>query len=311
MSKAKTSVPSITLVKTLAAHKKGISSLAISLDRACLLSGGDDPVSIIWNLRTGENMQEINCVFHGPVAAITWIDLGAGDRKAFVFGCADGTLHLYWRGDINSHFEFVSLTIAHDDGAVEDIAYDPVHSRIATAGGGTFTSLVLSPPKKKYISKNIHFCDGGSSVIVYYLESHEIVCYSVQPWSLKWSKMLPTRIGNANLGLNGKSLFVTNLLSGVDEYSFPSMERLQMFSHPVLRNFPLQVCNVQDGLEGWVVVGGDDGYARVFSQRTGQLLMTRPHGNDELILIVSAYADGNACLIATGSSNDGPSDIKI
>ncbi|THH08996.1 hypothetical protein EW146_g8811 [Bondarzewia mesenterica] len=246
MSKAKTSVPSITLVKTLATHKNGISSLAISLDHACLLSGGDDVVLIVWNLRMGKNMQEINCIFHGPVAAITWIDLGMSDKKAFVFGCADGTLHLYQWGDINSRFEFVSLTIAHNDEAMKDIAYDPIHSRIATAGGGspqvwkmptadegTFTSLVSLPPKKKYISKNIHFCDGGSSIVVYYLESHEIE--------------------NANLGLNGKSLVVTNLLSGIDEYSFSLMERLQMFSHPVLRNFPLQSVNwsVVDDSPSW------------------------------------------------------------
>jgi hypothetical protein len=60
---------------------------------------GDDAKLIIWNLTTGEKLQEISCVFHGPISASTWIQLGDGDQRFFVFGCADGTIHLYGSKD--------------------------------------------------------------------------------------------------------------------------------------------------------------------------------------------------------------------
>ncbi len=55
----------------------------------------DDAVVIIWNLTTGETTQRIDCAYHGPISAIVWIHINDSTEPAFVFGCADGSLHLY------------------------------------------------------------------------------------------------------------------------------------------------------------------------------------------------------------------------
>ena len=56
---------------------------------------GDDGSVKIWNVQSGELKQEIRCVFHGSIGSVAWVDLGCGLYQAFVFGCSDGTLHLY------------------------------------------------------------------------------------------------------------------------------------------------------------------------------------------------------------------------
>jgi hypothetical protein len=45
---------------------------------------------------TGEKMQEVSCNFHGPVTSIAWMPLTEGNL-VFVFGCVDGSLHVYRR----------------------------------------------------------------------------------------------------------------------------------------------------------------------------------------------------------------------
>ncbi len=63
---------------------------------------GDDACLVVWNLKTGENVQDIWCTFNGPVSCIAWI---ASDKQneedVLVFGCADGSLHVYERMDHN------------------------------------------------------------------------------------------------------------------------------------------------------------------------------------------------------------------
>lgn len=55
----------------------------------------DDAVIIVWDLRTGEQIQSISCPFNGAIGAIAWIQLRDTNDPCFVFGCADGSLHLY------------------------------------------------------------------------------------------------------------------------------------------------------------------------------------------------------------------------
>jgi hypothetical protein len=70
-------------------------------------------------------------------------------------------------------------------------------------------------------------------------------------------------------------IVVSNLHNGIDQYALPTLERLQSYPHPVLRNVPLQVATTREG--GWIVSGGDDGYVRVFDCRTGQLMERLEH----------------------------------
>jgi WD40 repeat protein len=90
--------------------------------------------------------------------------------------------------------------------------------------------------------------------------------------------------GYARLQL--RTLLVSNLVSGIDQYCLPSLERRHTFSHPVLRNVPLQVAFARGG--DWILAGGDDGYARVFDSRTGQFLGRLDHGlgNRNFMLLI-------------------------
>jgi hypothetical protein len=63
------------------------------------VSSGDDGLVVLWNLKTGETLQEISCAFHGPVSALAWVGFGEDKDESFIFGCADGSLHLYRRTD--------------------------------------------------------------------------------------------------------------------------------------------------------------------------------------------------------------------
>jgi hypothetical protein len=88
--------------------------------------------------------------------------------------------------------------------------------------------------------------------------------------------------GNATLSPDSKYLFVTNLVDGIDQYSFPTLERVQKFAHPIVKNVPLQVAIIQNA--SFVVSGGDDGTARIFERRNGQLLTRLQHGEDNQLV---------------------------
>ncbi|KAI0948070.1 hypothetical protein AcW1_009672 [Taiwanofungus camphoratus] len=292
---------SFILVHSLRHHYKDVDSISVSPDGSLLLSDGDDALLVIWNLQSGEKLQEIQCLFHEPISAIVWIELGHGKNQlAFVFGCADGTLHIYEHWDSAALFEFLSLTAAHN-GAVEDVDFDSHYGRIASIGSGTTEVWKLTPsgtmeklnempPSRPYVGKNIHFCDNGASIVTYYLESHEIFCYSIEPWSLKWSKQIPTRIGWATLAADQNTVFISNLCDGMDQYRFPSMERIRSFPYAIQRNYPMQVA--VDATR--MVCGGDDGFARVFDQENGQFLESLMHGSaGTLVQTVEMYSDSN------------------
>jgi hypothetical protein len=55
---------------------------------------GDDSKLIVWNLQTGEAVQEIFCRFNGAIGAICWFS-SQPNQASFVFGCADGSIHVY------------------------------------------------------------------------------------------------------------------------------------------------------------------------------------------------------------------------
>ena len=83
---------------------------------------------------------------------------------------------------------------------------------------------------------------------------------------------------------DGKLLLVSNLKDGVDEYQFPSLVKVQTFTHPIERNCILQT----KMLPSWnlVVVGGDNGFARVFNRISGQLVSEIHHGGEHAATLV-------------------------
>ena len=83
--------------------------------------------------------------------------------------------------------------------------------------------------------------------------------------------------GYASLNRNGKLLLVSNLKDGIDKYQFPSMEKVQTFTHPIDTNCILQTRS----LSSWnlIVAGGDNGFTHVFNRISGQLVGKIHHGS--------------------------------
>lgn len=86
--------------------------------------------------------------------------------------------------------------------------------------------------------------------------------------------------GYASLNRDGKLLLVSNLKDGVDEYQFPSLDKIQTFTHPIQTNCILQTRSLP--LWNLVVAGGDNGFARVFNRISGQLVTEIHHGGGRL-----------------------------
>ncbi|KLO04610.1 WD40 repeat-like protein, partial [Schizopora paradoxa] len=279
----------VTREFTLTGHTAGIECLAISPDGRTLVSGDDAASVIVWNLTTGELVQSIQCPFNGAISAVVWIHLRDTKDTCFVFGCADGSLHVYRRKGANLSFEFVSVNSEGHDGPIEDLCFDPVHCRIASVGGGhpqvwkvsstdltTGNTILDNPPKSSATARSVAFYEEGCSVLVGYLESREMSCFVIEPWSLKWTRSLKSRIGNwAFCNRDGADLFITNLVDGIDQYKLPDFVKVKVFPHAIKSNFPLQVATTHRGT--WVVSGGDSGFARLFDRQSGQLLQLLHH----------------------------------
>ncbi|KAG1810688.1 uncharacterized protein BJ212DRAFT_1484255 [Suillus subaureus] len=145
---------------------------------------------MVWSLTSGEMIQEIVSPVAGYISAITWIDVDDRGETTFAFGASDGNIQIYERID-DALFKFCSTTIGHS-GLVELLAWDPVHHRLASASDGrphiwNFTpdknlvSITSKLDKQPYVAHTVHFYDNGASILVSYLESGEIFCYSIEP----------------------------------------------------------------------------------------------------------------------------------
>ena len=55
----------------------------------------------IWDIGTGEVLQEIMQHYHGAVNAVAPVKLQHSKLPAFICGCADGTIHLFKRKESN------------------------------------------------------------------------------------------------------------------------------------------------------------------------------------------------------------------
>lgn len=96
---------------------------------------GNDSRVVVWNLSSGEMLQEICVPSAGFIGCLAWVKLADRDEDAFVFGASDGNIHLYQRTNDDPLFCFLSIALAHA-GAVESLEWDPHHHRLASVGDG-------------------------------------------------------------------------------------------------------------------------------------------------------------------------------
>ncbi|KAF9222177.1 hypothetical protein BS17DRAFT_681037, partial [Gyrodon lividus] len=80
-----------------------------------------------------------------------------------------------------------------------------------------------------------------------------------------------------NTCLDGQHLFVSNLRDGVNKYVLPQMHCTQSYRHTILVNVPLQISVAWEA--GWVVVGGDNGFAQIFDYKMGAFQEKLDHGS--------------------------------
>lgn len=58
---------------------------------------GNDGCVVVWNLTSGEMIQEINVPAVGYISAISWTDIDDHGETMFAFGASDGNIQLYER----------------------------------------------------------------------------------------------------------------------------------------------------------------------------------------------------------------------
>lgn len=142
--------------------------------------------------------------------------------------------------------------------------------------------------------------------------------------------------------LDGQQLFIANLRDGVDRYTLPTMYLDETYHHAILVNIPVQISVAREA--GRVIVGGDNGFARVFDHQTGAFHEKLDHGHrtysclarecsnclissgrshscrcGEFLSMAAttshhlcqAFEGTSGCIVATGSALDGHSSVKI
>ena len=79
--------------------------------------------------------QELCVPSLGFISGLVWLKLDDCDDSAFAFGASDGNIHIYECGTDTSVFQYLNITIAHM-GAIESLAWDPIHRQVASTGNG-------------------------------------------------------------------------------------------------------------------------------------------------------------------------------
>ncbi|KAH9174101.1 WD40-repeat-containing domain protein [Lactarius sanguifluus] len=280
-----------TLQNTLRCHTKAINHLALSPDKTRLISIGDDSRVVVWSVASGERLFAVERPFNGAAMAISWASC---DNSRFVVGFASGDLHIFQNESKKSYRD--SLGVSGGKGPIEGIVYDETHDWIASIcadsamlwkiKGTDLVPILSSPFISRGYGRCIQFCDNGQA-------------------------LSSTNSSYAAPNYDGKLLLVSNLKGGIDEYQFPSMERVQTFTFPIEVNCILQAKSLPQG--NLIVVGGDDGFAWVFNRISGQLVSEIHHGvHGQLVQVVEAFIDpGDQCIVITVTSGKAPYELKI
>ena len=150
---------------TLTRHTKAVNALAISPDGTLLLSRGslhilclvhnsfvhlgNDSCVVIWNLASGEMIQEFCIPSAGFMSCLAWVKLSDRGENTFIFGASNGNVHLYEHRKDAPLFAFHSIILAHE-GAIEGFVWDSVHCCLASVGNGEVKLWNVNPKSSEF-----------------------------------------------------------------------------------------------------------------------------------------------------------------
>lgn len=100
-------------------------------------------------------------------------------------------------------------------------------------------------------------------------------CYTIEPFGLKLSRQIPTRIGCTYFCADSQQVFVSNLENGIDQYDFPHLNRQRTFKHAIVKNYILQIAAAGEG--SWLISGGDSRFCCLFDRWNSELIAQLDH----------------------------------
>ncbi|KAK0481000.1 WD40-repeat-containing domain protein [Armillaria luteobubalina] len=296
------------IVMRLTGSSASVNSLSFSADGELLASGDDAELIHIYDTHTGKTAQVIENTGEswGQISSIAWLpSLNRTSKSlALSFGTSRGLVAIYKRAKNSCKFqEAFCLSPFPSSDIVETLSYDPRNALLVVSSQHgkiklynlDWTSWTLNSvwttKLKNTIPRLMHFVDEGRQLIIFCLESKEMICIMTEDGkpNVKWMQTLRSPIGSAVL-FKGCHLLIDNLTSGFNLYVFPHLSTSQTF--PVLMTLERSI--IKDAVfaeDGQVVVcGSDHRLAYVFSRsnREKKPLQIMHHGKERDYLQVIA-----------------------
>ncbi|KDR65526.1 hypothetical protein GALMADRAFT_148633 [Galerina marginata CBS 339.88] len=303
----------------LSGHHGPINCFAIISEFELLASGGDDECVNIWDLKTFQRTETLTDSGGrwGQITCMIWT--GATNGSLLCLGTGRGRLVAYRRKRIQSHFvEIVDAQIFDTGISVEAIAFDPNQQRLVTAGhngsvkmfrlnkeGNLPTPLVAlwNVDPSQAIPRSLHFLNKGEDLMIFHLESGELICIDPQTATIKYSKAVKTAIGNADLDEMEKNVVIDNIGTGYDIYPAGRFIPTHSLEVPTTRKHIRAVVFCENGQS--VVGGSDHGKIYLFNLKSPQSNQVMTHGGQSTLIqaIASASSEKRHLIVAGSSEN--------
>ncbi|KAI0057498.1 hypothetical protein BV25DRAFT_1812295, partial [Artomyces pyxidatus] len=154
-----------------------------------------------------------------------------------------------------------------------------------------FEVLVVEPEQnnapRPALARTIHFYDDGKKILVGYLDSKELISWSISPWQELWCHKLPYRIASSAWSHTAQSLLVCNLRDGVDGYR-DRVDVYHVSDRPSLQvklemDVDVNVARTATFAQGseLAVCGNDRGEVMIWEVSTGKLVQTLVYGSGQ------------------------------
>ncbi|KAG2092257.1 hypothetical protein BD769DRAFT_1371002, partial [Suillus cothurnatus] len=173
--------------------------------------------------------------------------------------------------------------------------------------------LLADPPfsqdPRPALAISTHFFQKGKSILISYLDSREIVAWTISPWKKLWRQKFSSCIGSSAYSDSLGSLLVWNLEDGINVYRLtdnPTCHLLlvRMLHMKIRRN---RICDVQfDSTGEFAISGSDNGEVHLWNIDSGQLDQALCHGRGKNQLnepsMTYCLVQNGRHFIASGSS---------